>query len=483
MTVTDELALTTQGLEALRHAGAAKLDAQVLRAGIFQRYYDSEFDILAILDTDEREAFRKLLAVAGANWCELVINAVAERLQVVGFAFGDASDDAWAIWKANGLNADAELVQTDALVTGQGFVMVQPDDDNDNPTGVDISAESPFECSVIYQPGDRRERIAGYKRFSGLDPQAFPWPAWTMGEPAAGSTEVLITADVIATWAAGASDPIVMPNPSGVVGLIELVPQPRTAGPNRSELTSAIRIQDRINTTLFNRMVATDYGAFRQVWAAGVKMARQVYQVTDDQGQVVSTESMVKPFDVGANRLLVSENPNARFGSFPGDPLAGYLASVEQDVDQLAAITQTPTYYFRPIQNLAADAIKAAEAGLVAKVARRATHLGEGWEEVMRTALVMTGRARVNLAEGAVIWKDFETRSLAQLTDSLVKMRTLGVPIEALWALYGATPAQIEEWRAMRTAEESGPQLAPQPLPAPASGKSKAGAPTLPVTE
>ena len=476
ITTTD---LGRDQLEALRRAGAARLEAQQLRGAVFQRYYDSEFDILALMDTEERQTFRRYLQVSGANWCELIVNAVAERLQVTGFAFGEDSDLAWSIWKANAMNADAELVQTDALVTGSGFVLIQPDDDPGNPTGVDICAESPFEATVLYAPGSRRDRIAGYKRFSA-DTSPFPWPAW-LGEPVAGTTEVLITPDLIVTWYAGSSEPVIEENPAGMVGMVELVPQPRTSGPPRSELTSAIRIQDRINTTLFNRLVSTDYTAFRQIWATGIKLARQVLTYTDpDTGDTATTEAVVKPFDVGANRLLASENPNAKFGSFPGDPLAGFLQAVEQDVDQLAAITQTPTYYFRPMVNLSADAIKAAEAGLVAKVNRRMAHIGEGWEEVMRTALAMGGKAG---AGGDVIWKDPEVRSLAQLVDALVKMRTLGVPIEALWGQYGATPAEIEQWRKMRAQEEAGVQLAPQPLPAPATGRSKAQAPSLPVKE
>ena len=466
-------------LEALRRAGAARLEAQQLRGAVFQRYYDSEFDILALMDTDERQTFRRYLQIAGANWCELIVNAVAERLQVTGFAFGDDSDQAWAIWKANAMNADSELVQTDALVTGSGFVLIQPSDDPGNPTGVDICAESPFEATVLYAPGSRRRRIAGYKRFSA-DTGAWPWPAW-LGEPAAGTIEVLILPDLIVTWYAGSSEPVIEDNPAGVVGMVELVPQPRTSGPPRSELTAAIRIQDRINTTLFNRLVSTDYTAFRQIWASGIKLAREVLTYTDPEtGQPVTTEALVKPFDIGANRLLATENPNAKFGSFPGDPLTGFLAAVEQDVDQAAAITQTPTYYFRPMVNLSADAIKAAEAGLVAKVNRRMAHIGEGWEQVMTTALAMTGKAG---AGGDVIWKNPEVRSLAQLVDALVKMRTLGVPVEALWAQYGATPAEIEQWRAMRKAEETGPQEAPPPLPASATGRTNAPAPTLPLKE
>ena len=470
-----------QQLEALRKAAASKLDMQFMRGRRFQFYYDGEYEIIALLDTAERQTFRKLLQESGADWCELVVNAVAERLQVQGFRFTDGgSAVAWQIWQDSCMDADAEMVQTDALVTGQSFALVQPSDDS--PTGVEITAESPFEATVLYQPGDRRQRIAGYKRFSG-DAMEYMWPAW-MGAPATGQTEVLITPEVIVTWPAGGNGPEIAPNPSGLVGMVEIMPQPRTWGPPRSELTPAAPIQDRINTTIFNRLVASDYGAFRQIWATGVKIPRTIAQVTGEDGTTQETVAFAAPFQVGADRLLANENPAAKFGSFAESTLAGYLASVEQDVNQLAAITQTPPHYLLgQIANLSADAIKAAEAGLVAKVSRRALHIGEGWEEVIRTAFRIIGHPAASDRSGEVIWKDFETRSESQRVDALVKMRTLGVPIEVLWARWGATPQEIELWRQMRTQEESGPQLAPQPLPAPATGRSKAQAPELPVKE
>jgi hypothetical protein len=474
----------TEGLELLRRAAEAKLDTQVMFSRRFQYYYDGQSDIVALLGTEDRQTFMKFLDESHSNWTELVVNAVAERLSVIGFRFADtaASDLAWLLWQASCMDADGELVQTDALVTGKGVVLVQPDDDTDNPTGIDITAESPFECTVLYRPGDRRERIAGYKRFAG-DPQEWPWPAW-MGEPVEGTTEVLITPEFITTWTSGSSEPYVADNPTGLVGMVEIIPQPRTLGPPRSELAPAIPIQDRIHTTLFNRMVAVDYGANRQVTATGVRIPRQVATVTADDGSTEEVVTYVAPYNVGANRLLVSENPDARFGVIPESSLAGYLAAVEQDVTHMAAITQTPPHYLLgKIVNVSADAITAAEAGLVSKVSRRAQHIGEGWEEVIRTAFRILGNPAASDVTAETIWRDFQTRSEAQRVDALVKMRTLGVPVEALWARWGATPAEIEEWRKMRAAEESGPQLAPSPVPTTASGRSKAPGPTLPVRE
>jgi Phage portal protein, SPP1 Gp6-like len=418
-----------------RAACSRKLDDQARRAEVFMAYYDGTEEVPAILDTDERQTFRRLLADAGANWSELVVNAVAERLTVTGFRFGAASDAAWLLWQANSMDADAELVQTDALVCASSFVLVQPDDDT--PGGVSITAESPLEATVLYEPGSRRRRAAGYKRF---------------GEAGGATTEVVILPEIIATWEGPNGEPRIDPNPAGLVGMIEIAPQPRTYGPPRSELAPVIPIQDRINLTIFNRLVASDFGAFRQVWATGVKIARETVGTDPDSGEPIVRP--VAPFNVGANRLLANENPQGRFGVFEGDPLAGYLAAVEQDVTQLAAITQTPAHYLTgTIANLSADAIRAAEAGLVAKIARRARHVGEAWEEVMRTALGLVGNPAAANVEAEVIWADPEYRSEAARVDALLKMSTLGVPTEALWEKWGASPQEIARWQAMAATE------------------------------
>src|SRR6516225_1751430 len=147
----------------MRAACSRQLDMQIAPALQYMAYYDGEPAILALLDTEERQMFRRFLDESQANWCSLVANAVAERLQVVAFQWGDSSDRAWAIWQANQMDADAELVQTDALVTGRGYVLVQPDDSNS--VGVSITPESPLHATVMYQPGNRRVRLAGFKRF------------------------------------------------------------------------------------------------------------------------------------------------------------------------------------------------------------------------------------------------------------------------------------------------------------------------------
>lgn len=426
-----------------RAEGAARLDAQILHTSLYERYYNGHA-VSRLLTGDQRDIFKLLLPASRTNWSELVTNAVAERLQVVGFRFGGTSDDrAWTIWQASSMDSLSEMVQTDALVCGLTFVSVWPDEDN--PTGVQIVPEHPSQTTLIYRwKNGRRQPVAAYKRIvEGTD-----------------LVEQLILPNAIATWERDdaaveqgdtvtyVSDPAdpepdeIEDNPAGQVPVVRLAGAPRTIGPPRSELHSVIPIQDRINLEIYNRMVASDFGAFRQITATGVKLER-------DENGVYR-----QPFNVGADRLLADSNPDARISAIPESTLRGYLDSVEADVQHLAAITQTPPHYLLgAMVNISGEALKAAETGLVSKTARRASHLGQNWEDVVRIALGYVGDPGAVNVSAETIWKDFETRSEGETVDALVKMATLGVPRRILWERWGASPQEISRWEELAAAE------------------------------
>jgi len=413
-----------------RDLGRQALQAQRVRCVKYLDLYDGGVNA-TMMTGESRQLFRRLMKEARTNWCELVVNAVAERLAVQGFSFGDPDIDAlvWDIWQASAMDADGEMVQTDALVCANCPTSVWPDDDS--PMGVTIYPEHPMQTVLLYAPGQRRRPVAAFK--SVLD-------TLTLGNVADTEHEVLITPDAAVTWL-GSREPVYQENSTGSVPYVDVVPAPRTIGPPRSELHAAATIQQRINTTIYNRLVATDFGAFRQITATGVKLRQ-------------ADGTLAPPFNVGADRLLGSENENAKIGVIPESNLSGYLDAVKEDVAALAAITQTPPHYLLgQIVNASGDALKAAESGLVSKVQRRAAHIGEAWEEVARLALGFIGNPGAVNFSAQVIWRDFETRSEAVVVDALSKMAQLGVPRDVLWAKWGASPQDIEAWKAMEAAE------------------------------
>jgi hypothetical protein len=417
------------------------------------------------------DAYRRLLKQSRTNWIQLVVDSVAERLQVVGFRFGDAQgdDDAWMIWQANGLDANAELAQTDALVCGVNYVSVWPD--QDSPVGVRIAAEHPTQTILAYDPDDRRTPLVSLKtwREPGLlrcwlctASTSFEWAAPAPGTQPPGATTAMIWSGAYWQLTAEAA------NPLGEVPIVELCPWPRSNPllvgmlPGRSEMDGVLDLQDRINTTILNRMIATEYAAFRQKWATGLTLpvARDAdgNEITDP---LTGEPQHASPFEIAVDRLLVAEDSTVKFGEFGESELAGYIRSVASDVNHLAAVTKTPPHYLLgEIVNASGDALKAAEAGLVAKVRRRAAHIGEAWEDVMRLSFSAIGDARAADFQAEVMWGDFETRSDAELADALVKMASIGVPQEVLWQKWGASPQEIDRWKQMAAEQAARTALA-----------------------
>jgi len=454
-----------------------ELAARQLELDIRFAYYDGDHP-LPRAPAAAREAYQRFLRQSRSNWVQLVVDAVAERLQVVGFRFGgdETGDrDAWAIWQANGLDADSELSQTDALTGGVSYVSVWPDEDS--PVGVTIAAEHPTQTIVAFDPRRRRRRVASLKAWVDGD----RWMCWvatpaetvTWSAPAAGAA--------LAVQPGSWEEVDQTENPLHEVPVIELRPWPRTRPlqpgqvPGRSEMDGVLDIQNRINTTTFNRIIATEYAAYRQKWATGLEAQNKRDPTTGDEvlDPVTGLPIPVSPYDTAVDRLWVAEDPGVKFGEFGESNLAGYINAARSDVEQLAAITKTPPHYLLgSIVNASGDALKAAETGLVSKVRRRAGHFGEGWEDVMRLAFTATGDARAVDFEAEVIWRDFETRSEGERVDALIKMAALGVPRPVLWQRWGASPQEVTRWQAMEAdaallAAIGGAPLPGEPAPVP----------------
>jgi hypothetical protein len=126
-----------------------------------QDYHDGKHR-LAFTSQKFREAFGGMFSSFADNWCQLVVDAVEERLNVEGFRYGtdpNADADAWKIWQANGLDADSQLAHSEALIKGDAFAIVWGDRDG-NPK---VSIESPRDVVVAYEPGSRKNRVAALK--------------------------------------------------------------------------------------------------------------------------------------------------------------------------------------------------------------------------------------------------------------------------------------------------------------------------------
>lgn len=438
----------------------AALDAQTQLVGVYEAYYGGQHP-MQFATSKFRETFGSLFSEFADNWCPVVVDSSVERLRVQGFRFGadanyEGDDAAWELWQANYMDADSGLAHLEAVKTGQAYVIV---DVGDPPK---MTVEHPAEVIVAHAPGDRRRRVAALKRWLDYDRLLHATVYLPEGNYRFVSTRAWEgNTGTELQWRA--DSPEFVANPfGGIVPVLPLRNSPGMMAGGRSDLDPVIDLQNAINKIITDMMVASEYAAFRQRWATGIEIPVDPATGTANASRFLSSVS----------RMWTVEDDNAKFGEFDVTDLGNYVKAVETLIQHLAAQTRTPPHYLTAGlgQWPSGDSLKASETGLVAKVRRKQLDFSETWEEAMRLAFFAMGdNARAQATDAEVIWADPEFRTEGERVDALTKMATLGVPHEALWEKWGATPQEIGRWRDMADAEAAraavanGPPTPPPP--------------------
>lgn len=409
---------------------------------VYDSYYEGDHRISAWLRSTQ-VAFQgtvlgQLLRDLTDNYMTLVVDAPAERCRVQGFRFGeDADDEAWAIWQQNGLDAQANMVHTEAIKLGEAYWMVQP-----TPDGPVITAEHPSQVIVAHAPGNRRKRLAALKKWSdGDDIYANVYLPGSIHKWRTTERQMR-TKTGEAKWTAIGSDA----NPLGEVPVVPIQNNPSMLRGGRSDLAyGAISLQDQITKTVVDLLISAEYHGMPQRVILGAEPAR------DENGKPL-------PFEAAKSRLWFFGNPEAKAHEFSQADLDALRNSIDGYIGDLAAQTRIPIYYFRPaaISNISAEALIGLDAGLVSKTNDKKDAFGEGHEEAMRLAFrsMNPSDPRATATDAETIWKDTESRSQAQLTDAVLKESSIGLPFETALEKLGYSPQAIDRILAQR-AEES----------------------------
>lgn len=434
-----------------------------------ETYYDGEHPLL-FASPQFKAYFGGLFSYFADNWCQVVVDSVAERLAVRGIRINDGSTEvadleSRRVWQENELDADSALAFVDTLTAGRTHVLVWGNlDDEDTP---EVTFEAPTETIVGYEPGSRRRRRAALKRWRDDTTEYatlyLPDEVWKFSKPALsvpvlnGRTESgLIVPATVSMASQGwelrevPGEPNPQRNPMGVVPMVELPNRSRLSKAPTSEIKTVIPLQDAVNLLWSHLLTASDFAAFSQRVILGADQPKK--PIVDANGEIVGYE----PLDLAkfaVDRVVWLEDPNAKIAEWSASDLSNYTNVIEVAVGHIAAQTRTPQHYLiGKMANLSAEALKAAETGLVSKVRERQLYLGEALREMWRLVALAQGsedRAKA-IKTGTILWADPESRSDAELVDSLIKLKSIGVPEEALWERYGADVDEIERWRRMR---------------------------------
>lgn len=437
-----------------------KLNQRRLKLDRLETYYAGRTP-LAYATSRFRMEFGTMLAAINDNWCQLVVSAVEERLNVEGFRLGDdesADADAWRIWQANNMDEDSQIAHIEALKLGEAHAIVWKPTPDALPV---ITIEHPMHVCVELDPENRSKRLAAVKAWKdevhGQCATVFlPDGIWKFRKGRGGWEPRLVDGE---EW------PI--PNEWGVVPVVPIPNRPGLLEETCSEIENILSKQDMINKLMADMIVAAEYGAFRQRWATGVEIPKG------------ADGNEIEGFDSAVDRLWHVSDPAAKFGEFEQTDLKIYVSAIEMLVQHIASQTATPPHYLLSTGVLpSGESLRAAEAPLVAKARRKQRVFGGAWEEVIRIALLMEGREVVG--QVATVWADPESRTESEHVDAVMKMKSLDVPTQQLWELLGFTPQQIDRFKSMRLddslaqllatpATGPAPTSAPSPMPEPAA--------------
>lgn len=394
-----------------------------------------------------RRTFRQTGYQSRLNFCRPVVDAVHSRLEIKSIV-GTTQQATKVIgdtWQYNELALDANEIHRRALVYGDCYVMVWPDEDGN----LEISYNTPLTTTIVYDPESPRKKLYAVK----------------MWEDERGTRMNVYEPDRIIKYRTdskqvteGAQWNVVdsIDNPFGEVPVFHF----RTERPyGRPEHKDAIDAQNYINKQFVTSMIVTDYQGAPQRYAlskAGTTNEAKDFNEGDTERENLGA------LQNGPGKLWYMTDVD-KVGQFePADP-KNFWEPIKDTVRAMASLTNTPLHYFEKTGNVpSGQALRVAEAPLMKKVKTRQAAFGQAWRDLFLFVLRANG---IN-ADVQVEWANVESMDALEELDAMLKKRNVGMSIAQVLREAGydedVIANVIDEAKEERDAGEAGYQRAPE---------------------
>lgn len=439
----------------------------------FEEYFEGN-QPLNYATKEWKEANAARYADFSDNWCGVVVNAEAERLHHTGIKLEGNPDGAkmlWEDWVSNELESQASQGLTSTLVAKRSFVSVWGDSDG-NPTAswehaANVELEYDFstpgsviaalktwidektEYATLYTPTElwkfqRPRQVA----LNENDPQSIQAQSsslasggWTMREVPG------------ETWP--------LPNPLGVVPVVEIPNRPTLRGEPVSELQGVIPMQDAINLLWAYLFLAADYASLPA--RVMLRTAPPKIPILDKDGNVIGGKP-VDMKDLAEKRLLSLEGADADIKQWDAARLDVFTEAIDEAVGHISSQTRTPPTYLVSkvgMSNVNSQGLKSSEIGLTMKAREFITAANPAFRRIYQLfALVRDDQALAKQVRTSTMeWASPEIRSDAEMADMLMKKRAIGYPFEYLLELDGLSPVDIARVLRMKQDEMNDPWI------------------------
>ncbi len=391
-----------------------------------------------------KSAFGQTFKAFSYNRCAQVVDSHADRLQVAGFECGD--DEGLQtlveqIWADNLMDVQEGQIEREQFALGDAYVIVEKDPDTGDiliwpqqadAVRVQYSQERP---GTVIRAAKRWTDDAGRKRLTLYFPDRIE-------KYAGGKTVGVETTDGVHPMVTdGGYQPVqddgdeAWPLELGVDDTVPVFHFANNAPIGRygiSELHDVIPLQDALNKTCMDMIVAMEFGAYPQ---------RYFIDVINTITNPITGEETVDPelarFQAGMTRILslfsaTDEDGNAKgqVGEFSATDIAQYHAAIEGFDVRISRVSRVPVHELQMTDAPESGIARRLKEGpFVKKMDDRVRSAGPIWAAVMRYAARLDGR-EVAPRQIRTQWEP--TAPLTEEEKLLLALdrKTLGFPLE-----------------------------------------------------
>lgn len=425
-----------------------EMEMQGQLVALYRAYYDGEHRLtLTSAQKSMMNIKDEVLDRYNDNYCEMVVDAMADRLNVDRIRAEDEAEQAWIdeVLKANRFDGLQIDIHTAALRDGETYVMSEYSDELgrvklahelawDGETGIivvyDAAGEVMLAAAKVFYVGDMTRVNLYYpnrlERYTATD---------------GGEMTPMNEAEDITR--------------AGRMPGVPLVRFARKKQPV-SELNNAIPLQDSLNRTLISMVMTSELTAFSILFSRGWEAPNGI-----TPGMVMT--AMIKNPETGAPMIPQDKDEATALATMlnafdlkrieSGD-VAQIIQQAEWLINQIGTVTSTPVPGMMGGDSASGEALKQRDVRLVGKCQSAQVSYGNSYEDMIRMAATMQDLYATQKAPALesinTVWRSAQVRNDTDILAAAVQLQKWGYDRAALRLLSqtsmgGWTEEEIDE--------------------------------------
>ena len=400
-----------------------------------RRYYNGQQDTAL---TDRLKKFLPPRMAFRDNFCNVVIESLAERLNVIGINSNNdvVSEWAWNLWQKNRMDATQVIVHTDTVMVGDSYILCDWDTENERPRWshqiaerigahysemtrkLDWASKKWLQYPRLGDEPETRLNIYYDDRVEKFVARGGVWSPYMDEDDTEWPTP----------WVGRNGEPLGVP-------LIHFRNKPLGEDFGVSEIENIIPMQDLLNKTLIDLVMVLDTLAFPQ---------RYTVDIDHNSSRIDILPGAVTEFHTELES-------GGSVGQCDAANVDGPIRSIEMMVQHIAGISRTPQHLFQIAGGSpSGEALKTAETGIVQKAKQRMVNFGNSWEDSIMMSLRIQeafGQSVASLEDLTLDfeWDDPETRNEQSHLETMKSKLELGIPKQQIWREMGYSQEEIDQ--------------------------------------